>query len=960
MAPQGATSTEAVVKMSIKKQAPGTTSSTKQKDDQPAAEYQHPEWYAKHNVHEKSLEDQANCVSNWFLQYLSPLLKLGSTKVLEISDIGVPSEEDRASRAFKLMGEAWTVQRDKAAKINAKRKAKYDAKVAKMSEAKRAKAKPFVPTDPSIAAALFRSFGATAVIVSICYYILSALVQFLPVMILEDLVKYFETVNTDEPHQTIFHPWVEVAGLGLLPLITSILQTRSQTIFQHAAVFVRTAISTLLYEKSLNVSAAGRAATNTGQVVNMMSNDTTQLQRFIQFGGMTLVAPIQIVLALVLIYRQVGDATWVGVGFMVALAPVNIIVFSVVGKMRRKVLKYSDLRVKMMNEILAGIRIIKFYAWEKPFKKEVGAIRDKELKALTNLAYVSAIGFSLILLSAPIIQPILVFLTYIKIQNQPLTASTAFTTVSLFNIMRFPFAFLPMGLLQYIQSKIALRRLGKYLQLPELTEYVMSKPHPDAVGDSEAPSSQKYSVTMKNSSFSWTNRSANIKPIDMNEGKKKKRRGSESSQGSNSSAGRRGGSSHSNMNTDANEEPLVDVITLRNLNVTIEAGQLIAVVGEVGCGKSSFLAAMLGEMEPQDDSKVYIPHDDDEKDKYISYCNQTPWVVNDTLRGNVLFGREFDQERYDQVIEACALLDDLAVLPAGDSTEIGERGINLSGGQKARVSLARALYAKSSKLILLDDPLSAVDAHVGEHLFNKAIIGEVCSEATRILVTHHVHFLPQCDKVIVLEGGEIKHFGRYSDLIEKGVDFAGAVQFDEKKENTEDDETKDAIEGVDSAKAKESELKESDESKKEKAVMKKKGENLTSKEEREEGAVEGAAYMKYARAGGLFSFFFAFMSQGVGRASEVLSAFWLAHWAKKSIETQIAVSNGAAESDFQSTSYYLNIYAAFGMLGVLCLTVRAITMAVHRLHASRGLHNGLVTSILRAPVSFYDGKIDQI
>ena len=241
------------------------------------------------------------------------------------------------------------------------------------------------------------------------YYILSALLQFLPVMILEDLVKYFETMHTPDPHPTFLHPWIEVAGLGLLPSLTSILQTRSQTIFQHGAIFVRTAVSTLLYEKSLSVSAAGRATTNTGQVVNMMSNDTTQLQRFIQFGGMTLVAPLPIVVVLVLIYRQVGQATWVGVGFMVALAPVNVVVFSVVGKMRRKVLKYSDLPVKAMNEILAGIRIIKYYAWEKPFRAEVGKIRDKELKALTNLAYVSAVGFLLILLSAPIIQPIFGF-----------------------------------------------------------------------------------------------------------------------------------------------------------------------------------------------------------------------------------------------------------------------------------------------------------------------------------------------------------------------------------------------------------------------------------------------------------------------------------------------------------------------------------------------------------------------
>ena len=941
------------------------------------ATYEHPEWYKKHNVQTASLEDQSNCLSKWTLQYLSPLLKLGSIKVLEQTDIGVPSNQDRAKRTFTLMRDAWSVQCKATQAINEQRLQQYELKKSKLSPQKQLKIKPFTPQDPSIAYALCKSFGVTSVIMAILYYVLSALLQFVPVLILKDLVLYFETINTPNPHQPMIHPWFEVAGLGLLPFLTSILQTKSQSEFQHGAIFVRTAVSTLLYEKSLHVSSAGRAVTNTGQVVNMMSNDTTQLQRFIQFGGMIIVAPLQIVIALVLIYQQVGDATWVGVGFMVALAPVNIIVFSVVGKMRRKVLKYSDLRVKMMNEILAGIRIIKFYAWEKPFKKEVGMIREKELKALTNLAYVSAIGFSLILLSAPIIQPILVFLTYIKIQNQSLTASTAFTTVSLFNIMRFPFAFLPMGLLQYIQSKIALRRLGKYLQLPELTKYVESTPHPDDCddddngdngdnGDNEGGTSDKYSITMKNCSFSWTNRKANIKAIDMNEKKKKKkkdkRRGSNASSNQGSSIG--GSSSHGQSNSsvgggddgEEQEQPLLeDIETLQDISITIKAGSLIGVVGTVGCGKSSFLSAILGEMEPLNDSKVYIPHDDNEKDNYLSYCNQSPWVVNDTLRGNVLFGREFNQERYDKVIEACALLDDLAVLPAGDKTEIGERGINLSGGQKARVSLARALYSEKSKVILLDDPLSAVDAHVGEHLFKNAIIGDVNPDATRILVTHHVHFLPRCDKVVVLEEGRIKHYGKFSDLIEQGVDFAGAVDFDEKHEH---EETKEGEEkegnGEDIKMAK---GKDDEENEKKDAEMKKNGENLTTKEEREEGAVEGAAYAKYARAGGFFMFFGAFGSQGIGRASEVLSAFWLAHWAKKSIEALTAIENGAAESDFASTSYYLNIYAAFGMLGVICLTFRAIILATHRLHASRRLHDGLVASILRAPVSFYDGKL---
>ncbi len=384
---------------------------------------------------------------------------------------------------------------------------------------------------------------------------------------------------------------------------------------------------------------------------------------------------------------------------MVLLMPINTVVFSIVSKQRREVLKYSDLRVKMMNEILSGIRIIKFYAWERPFGKEVSELRGNELKALTRLAYTSAIGFSLILMAAPLIQPVLVFVTYVAIQDEPLTASTAFTTVALFNMMRFPFAFLPMGLLQYIQSKISLSRLERYLDLPELTEYVEPNP-PSNASESETVCG---SITIRNGTFSWVDPEAGpVRPIQDEKPKKEKKpkRGKKgddeisSSEHSHKSEG-----SKASENTEATTK--VPVITLREINCHVESGSLVAIVGTVGSGKSSFLSAILGELEPIHDSKVYMPRAGAKRDGFVSYCSQTPWVVNDTLRGNILFGREFDQERYEEIINACALRDDLAVLPAGDMTEIGERGINLSGGQKARVSLARAMYSKETKIVLI-------------------------------------------------------------------------------------------------------------------------------------------------------------------------------------------------------------------------------------------------------------------
>mmetsp|Transcript_12138 Transcript_12138/g.26798 ORF Transcript_12138/g.26798 Transcript_12138/m.26798 type:complete len:1473 (-) Transcript_12138:29-4447(-) len=907
-------------------------------------------------VWEHSLEDQSGCMSTWTLSFLTPLLSLGSRKVLDAEDIGVPSQEDRATRAYETAVESWNEQARTTAEQNEQIKKQHQAKLEKCStdEEREALGEPQLK-DPNIAKALIKAFGPWRMLFATMFYVLGAFLSFVPVLILNRLVRFFESGDSLSDYDEVPHPWAMVALLGIVPVAVSILQTRNQTIMAHCAVYVRTAVSTLLYRKSLRVSAAGRAKTSTGQVVNMMSNDTAQLQRFLQFLGLILSAPFQIILALVLIYGEVGNAMWVGVGYMFFLAPINTLVFSIVSKQRRKVLKYSDLRVKMMNEILSGIRIIKFYAWERPFGNEVGTLRQKELDALTKLAYTSAIGFSLILMSAPLIQPILVFITYVSIQDDPLTASTAFTTVALFNIMRFPFAFLPMGMLQYIQSRISLKRLERYLDLPELGEYVAPTAPPGAAADS--PEAQEGSVTIVDGTFSWVDPDA--KPIrEVNEVKPKKERRRSSRRGSakdsEMSNSIRSADSKSVGTAEETMAPKETPITLQNLTCTIEAGSLVAVVGEVGCGKSSFLSAILGEMESIHGSKIYVPRPSRKEESaktqgiasitgedYMSYCAQSPWVVNDTLQGNILFGREFDQERYDEVIEACALVDDIAVLPAGDMTEIGERGINLSGGQKARVSLARAFYSRNTKIMLMDDPLSAVDAHVGEHIFSNAINGPMSKHVTRVLVTHHVHLLSRCDKVIVLEGGRIKHEGRYSDLVANGVDFAGAVDVSKADESA-------AVAAEDPEKKEEKKHEKVSDEKK--AAMKKSGKKLTSDEEKMEGSVAGSAYHHYAEAGGWFVAFLAIAVSGVGRASEVGTSFWLAHWANK--------SNNASDSGdpfgTSETNRYMGIYALLGVAGVLCLTLRAIVIAVHRLRASRKLHDELTESVIRAPVSFFD------
>ncbi len=253
-------------------------------------------------VRDQSLEDQAGLLSQWMLYFLNPLLHLGAKKVLAARDIGVPSAQDHANRVYQRASTAWQRQLANTEAINCE----FVDKRRKLGRnEKKNQCTPLQLKHPSIAKALVSGFGVDTFIVANLYYVLAALLSFIPVLILNNLVKFFESGESLQDYEGLFHPWIQVVALGILPIFFSLLKSRHFTLMGHAAVFARTAVSTLLYRKALRVSASSRARTSTGQVLNMMSNDTAQLQRFLLMAGYTLAAPIQIIVALGLIYQQV-------------------------------------------------------------------------------------------------------------------------------------------------------------------------------------------------------------------------------------------------------------------------------------------------------------------------------------------------------------------------------------------------------------------------------------------------------------------------------------------------------------------------------------------------------------------------------------------------------------------------------------------------------------------------------
>ncbi|XP_040891867.1 multidrug resistance-associated protein 1 isoform X3 [Toxotes jaculatrix] len=488
-----------------------------------------------------------------------------------------------------------------------------------------------------------------------------------------------------------------------------------QSLFNHQYMYtcftvgmrVKTAVMGLVYRKSLVINSAARRTCTVGEIVNLVSADTQKLMDFVVYFNAVWLAPIEIALCLFFLWQHLGPSALAGIATVILIFPLNGFIAKKRSKLQEVQMKFMDGRIKLMNEILNGIKILKYYAWEKAFMEQVLGYREKELKALKKsqiLYSISIASFN----SSSFLIAFAMFGVYVMLDDRNvLDAQKVFVSMALINILKTPLSQLPFAISTTMQAVVSLRRLGKYLCSEELKVDNVSKTPLSSDGED---------VVIENGTFSW---SAEGPPC------------------------------------------------LKRINVRVPRGSLVAVVGHVGSGKSSLMSAMLGETEKRS-GQVTVKGS-------VAYVPQQAWIQNATVQDNILFGREKLKTWYHRVLEACALVPDLDILPAGDATEIGEKGLNLSGGQKQRVSLARAVYRKAD-VYLLDDPLSAVDAHVGQHIFDKVIGPKgVLRDKTRILVTHGMSFLPQADLILVLVDGEITESGSYQELLSRHGAFADFI-----------------------------------------------------------------------------------------------------------------------------------------------------------------------------------------
>ncbi|XP_078097039.1 multidrug resistance-associated protein 1 isoform X2 [Mustelus asterias] len=749
---------------------------------------------------------------------------------------------------------------------------------------------------PSLLKALCRVFGPYFMM-SFLYKIIHDLLMFASPEILKLLLQFIN--NEKAP---AWHGYFYVVLLFLCAFIQTLFLHQYFQICFVTGMRLKTAIIGAVYRKALVISNAARKTSTVGEIVNLMSVDAQKFMDLITYLNMIWSAPLQVVLAMFFLWQNLGPSVLAGVAVMILLVPINAVIAVKTKTLQVTQMKEKDNRIKLMNEILNGIRVLKLYAWELAFKEKVLHIREKELQVLKSSAYLSAIS-TFTWVCAPFLVALSTFAVYVLVdEKNVLDAQKAFVSLALFNILRFPLNMLPMVISSLVQAGVSLKRLGTFLSHEELDL--------DTV-DRHLVRSSSNSIIINNGTFSWSKE---------------------------------------------------DSPCLNNIDVEIPEGSLVAVVGHVGCGKSSLLSALLGEMQKME-GYVAVKGS-------VAYVPQQAWIQNASLRDNVIFGQKLMEDWYRSVVESCALLPDLESLPAGDETEIGEKGVNLSGGQKQRVSLARAVYCDNS-VYFLDDPLSAVDAHVGRHIFDNVIGPKgLLKGKTRVLVTHGVSFLPQMDRILVMVDGKISESGTYKELLTQNGAFAEFLRTYAPSENviansveeekgTEQDQNHVSPrrtsensplrmnksspasneEEAAPSQQKNANLPDAKETAKQTAGVK-----LTEADKALTGRVKFSVFWSYMRAIGTCISFCIVLFYLCQHVASLSSNYWLSLW------TDDPVVNGTQ----QHTSLRLGVYGALGIIQGLFVLLSSAMMSMGGISASRWLHDHVLFDILMSPMSFFE------
>ncbi|KAK7044499.1 multidrug resistance-associated ABC transporter protein [Favolaschia claudopus] len=639
------------------------------------------------------------------------------------------------------------------------------------------------------------------------------------------------------------------------------------------------------------------------QIMTLMTTDVDRVSEFAWHLFTLVDSPIEIAVGTFFLYKLLGISCVFGLAVTCLFLPLNHFAGKVVVNAQDNLMKTRDERVALMNETLGAIRMLKFMAWERSFEKRVIKIRDKELK-YQKLNYTIEVLWNAIWEGSPMLVTLVSFWHYAVVRKEVLTPSTAFTSImgkAVFNEMKFALNALPETLINMLQSLVSLRRIEKYMSTAEVSSVLPLE-------------EQSHTIAFQSCTVTW--------PQDRNHA-------STSATPSAVSTPRHNSLQASSLSSAVDSDPEKPFYFSLLGEADILSGQML-------CPRSppNALAAFT-EVHPSKEEWVVKG--------MCAYVPQAAWLRNASIKDNILFSLPYDEERYTQTLEACALISDLEILEDGDEAEIGERGVNLSGGQKARVSLARAVYSRAS-ILLLDDVLSAVDAHTAHHLYHTCLRGELMQGRTVILVSHHVQLCtPGAAYVVALDNGRVLFQGGRNAFQSSGV-MSRLVQSTTAQE---EEQTEVAIEsmppveqnGEGSEESQSTVLPSPAPSKREKKADGPR--KLVEEEARAVGRVAKDVWLTYLRAcGGPFYWTLFLVIFAVAALEPVLANGWVSYWSR---------GDGA-----HSAVFYIVVYAILNLVGLIVTTLRWFVLYNGSIRASTVLYKRLLETVLFAKIRFHD------
>ncbi|KAG0206658.1 hypothetical protein BGX28_001906 [Mortierella sp. GBA30] len=700
--------------------------------------------------HPPAAIEQAGFFSYITFSWIQPMIMYGRKHTIVAEDLQRLSANDKIQRLSDLMHKEWLQE------VESKKRASKHGKMKR----------------PNLYKVLWRCFGLYACM-PFASGLLESTCKISEAVLLGYVIRFFNT-----PEMTLRQGMGYAMAMFLVTLFHGTVHHHNYYHVLRIGTWTRQSLVSLLYRKCLTLSTS--SSISSGTVINLISNDLQPFESLAPFLLYIILGPLEMVVLMYFLWKELGVACLAGLLALSLLMPIQAFFSRHFATIRTKTVQARDERIRTLSDVFSGVELVKLCAWEVPLQEKVMVLRSIELGYIWKSNSMRAINMSIYFFFQPLVM-LFAFVTY-WLQGKTLTPDKVFVSLALFSTLRLSMtSYFPKALESMAEVRVSVKRITDFLLLPELGSIengFVENPLDDVTytdSDSTVRQEQKKGesppeilVEMRGASFSWvisTNEKNEILELSAKEKEEKDKE------------------NHKRKGDKSRVIPLSSPkkAILSNITMTLSRNELLAIVGPVGCGKSSFCMALLQELplvsgslefadrHPRSDSKGV-----QQRPVSMSYSAQSPWIFAGSVRSNILFGSKFDQERYDSVIKACQLTRDLCLFPHGDATLIGEKGVILSGGQRARVSLARAAY-RDSDVYILDDPLSAVDPKVGRALFDNCINGLLKNKA-RVLVTHQLQYIKDCENVIVLEQGQITHKGHVDEVMKEQVELNQVVR----------------------------------------------------------------------------------------------------------------------------------------------------------------------------------------